>query len=63
MRVVGCPYRLETIAQIEEVRRWMAERGVVEIDPAKEPFLRRKLEQLAPRPVRIAPWQAPGGAA
>lgn len=62
MTVVGCDFELETLAQVELVREWMAQRRVLVLDVSREPLLLKKLQQLAPREVpAIAPeprWRA-----
>lgn len=63
MQILGLRSPL-TVAQEYLAYGFMLKRGVTEIDVRNEPFLRRQLEQLAPKPApSIAPWVSPRGAA
>lgn len=59
MTIVGCRFEFETLTQVELARQWMAARNVLVLDIEREPFLRRQLEQLAPK-AAIQPERARG---
>lgn len=62
MRILGCTTPL-TVAQVYLAHGFMLKRGVVEIDVRNEPFLRRQLDHLAPKPRIEREQRGPRGAA